>query len=171
MKKKTPSTAPGSFLESFAEAAGLNRLKKTDAPRLYYLSGAVTHDPQYRLKFDLAERYLIAKGNYVINPIHGELPGQTWEHYIACDLLLLVRLMNIYTEIVMIASRIRGCSAPIPLPAIAMIDPDDRAFPSKGSAIEEAFSDCTLPIIKLGKEWNELLTAVIEKVEKEGAKR
>ena len=166
MKKKTPSTAPGSFLESFAEAAGLNRIKKIDHPRLYYLCGAVTHDPHYRLKFDLAERYLKSKGHQVINTIKREAPGQTWAEYLAADLRMLQRLMTVYEQIIMMVP-----DQGVPLPAIALIDPDDRAFPSKGMELEIAFAGHLLPTVKLSHEWNELLTAAIEKIEKEGEKR
>ena len=165
MKTEKQKTAPGSFLESFAEAAGLNRMKKTDAPRLYYLSGAVTHDPHYRLKFELAERYLIAKGHHVINPIRHERNGLTWEQYLAADLMILERLKNIYRETGQIANRING--NPIPLPAIAILDPDDRSFPSKGAALEDAFANCFLPVVKHGTHWNQLLTKAIEEAEKQ----
>lgn len=168
MKPKNQKAASRSFLESFAEAAGLNRLKKTDVPRLYYLSGAVTHDPHYRLKFDLAERYLIAKGNCVINPIRNESAGLTWEQYLSADLLILERMKTIYANIVMIDSKLSG--GHLPLPAIAMIDPEDRQFPSKGASLENAFAGTFLPVVNLGKTWNSLLTKAIEEAEKEAAR-
>ena len=168
MEKKAPAKNTGSFVESFAEAAGLNRLKKSENPRLYYLSGAVTHDPHYRLKFELAERYLIAKGNLVINPIRNESAGLTWEQYLSADLLILGRLKTIYANIVMIDSKLSG--GHLALPAIAMIDPEDRQFPSKGASLENAFAGTFLPVVNLGKDWNELLTKAIEEAEKEAAR-
>lgn len=165
MKKKQTEKP---FVESFAEKSGLNKLKNTNSPRLYYLCGAVTSDPHYRMKFELAEAYLVAKGNLVINPVRYEPDGITWSDALAADVQLLEHLKTMYFSLIQIAGKVNG-KTELLLPALALIDPDDRAFPSKGMELETKYGGIILPVVKLSGEWNEILTAAIREAEEGGS--
>ena len=162
MKKKLAKDRP--FLESFMQKAGVNKLNKTNAPRLYYLSGAVTLDPHFKLKFDLAEAYLVARGNLVINPVKYADGSTPWLDAMNADMLLLSHLKTAYCELIQIANRISGTPG-LRLPIIALIDLDDRAIPSKGSELEQKFGGLMLPVVKLGEPWGAILTAAIKEAE------
>lgn len=86
MKKKTPK----SFLESYAEEAGLLKHGKV-VRRLVFLAGVILNDPEYRAKFDLAEIILKARGHVVINPLKIPKEGN-WLNFIAADLSVLTEL-------------------------------------------------------------------------------
>lgn len=55
-----------------------------------YISGAVTGDKDYRLKFDRAEKFLESKGFTVCNPVKGEVDGNEWSYYLRKDLRKLL---------------------------------------------------------------------------------
>ena len=166
-QKKLPTEKP--FLESFAEKAGLHKIAKTDHPRLYYLSGAITNDPHAKLKFDLAEMYLVAKGNLVINPMKVNPIYATWIDSLKNDLVILEKLKRIYISAFQILSVTNG-KMEMRLPTIAFIDPAERRFESKGSALERGFASDVIPVIQLAGAWNEILKAAIAEKEREETK-
>jgi hypothetical protein len=53
MKKTSINDRP--FVESYAEKAGLLKSKKSSRRMLLYLSGSISNDPDYLVKFSLAE--------------------------------------------------------------------------------------------------------------------
>ena len=93
MKKKTPK----SFLESYAEEAGLLKHGKKIMRHLVFLAGSIENDPEYRAKFDLAEIILKSRGHIVINPLKIPKSG-TRTDFIAADLYILTEL-GVYDEI------------------------------------------------------------------------
>lgn len=62
---------------------------------IYYISGAVSSDPDYKVKFEMAERILKAKGFKVINPVKRAKAGKPWEYYMRRDLKLLLKCTGI----------------------------------------------------------------------------
>ena len=167
MKKKPPAERP--FLESFAEKAGLNKARKTDHPRLYYLCGAIMNDPYAKLKFDLAELYLVSRGDLVINPMKANPEWMEWGKALANDLAILERLKAIYMNGLQILNVVSG-KTEFRLPTIAFIDPPERRFESKGSDLERQFAGNLIPVIALGGAWQPLLISAINEAEqKKGA--
>lgn len=61
-----------------------------------YISGAVTSDPDFRKKFDKAEKLLYTKGYIPVNPVKGETEGEEWEYYLRKDLKKLLDCNGIY---------------------------------------------------------------------------
>ena len=59
--------------------------------KLYYISGAITGDSNYREKFDYAEKLLRKKGYSVINPTKGEKDGKEWSYYMRRDIKKLLK--------------------------------------------------------------------------------
>lgn len=158
--KRTPAMNRP-FVESYAEKAGLLKQKKTRAPRLYYLSGAVTHDPNAKLKFDLAEVYLKSKGHQVINPLRINPIGTPWEKAIANDLRILNWMKDYYFAVLQFAKFMDEDK--LYLPAIADIDTDDPAhqYDSAGKRLEKAIAFDVIPIVKLADPWKDLLMDAI----------
>ena len=165
MKKKQPS-AEKPFLESFAERAGLNKARKTDHPRLYYLCGAITNDPHAKLKFDLAELYLVSRGDLVINPMKANPEWMEWGKALGNDLAILERLKDIYINGLQILNIVSGRTE-MRLPTIAFIDPPERRFESKGSDLERQFAGNLIPVIALGGAWSPLLISAINEAERQ----
>ena len=165
MKKKQPP-AERPFLESFAERAGLNKARKTDHPRLYYLCGAITNDPHAKLKFDLAELYLVNRGDLVINPMKANPEWMEWGKALGNDLAILERLKAIYMNGLQILNIVSGRTE-MRLPTIAFIDPPERRFESKGSDLEKRFAGALVPIVELGGAWDKILLQAIAEKERE----
>ena len=165
MKKKQPP-AERPFLESFAERAGLNRMHKTDHPRLYYLCGAITNDPYAKLKFDLAELYLVNRGDLVINPMKANPEWMEWGKALANDMVILEKLKAIYTNGLQILNVVSG-KTEFRLPTIAFIDPPERRFESKGSDLERQFAGNLIPVVELGGAWSPLLMSAINEAERQ----
>ena len=167
------------FLESFAEKAGIlqgkpctaevsgsaRKQRKDKHPRLIYLCGAVTNDPHAELKFHLAELYLKARGNAVINPLRVNPPGVEWGDAMGCDLVILKRMMDLYHAIAMLANKMD--ESKIYWPTVCDIDPADRPMDSIGKRLELSFASDVIPVIRLSCEWDALLRRAIE--EKENA--
>lgn len=151
------------FVESFAEKAGLNKRPKDKYPRLIYLSGAVTNDPHAKLKFDLAEMYLKARGNAVINPLRINPPGVSWSDAMAADMVILQRMKDYYRAVAWLAHCLPENR--IYWPTVADIDPTDRPFESPGKRLELSFVSDTIPVIRLSVEWDELLKLAIREAE------
>jgi hypothetical protein len=57
----------------------------------WYLSGAVSNDPDFRLKFNYAEYQLKQKGFKVLNPVKGEKDGKAWDYYMRKDIRKLTK--------------------------------------------------------------------------------
>ena len=175
MKKKV-SYRPGSiidrpFVESYAEKAGLLKTRKSDRRFLLYLSGSITNDPDYSVKFELAETILKARGHITINPLRIGHSG-TWEQFLAADLSVL-------TELGGYARLLRGSLSPfLPtdvflLPAVVILD--DMGG-SRGRDLEIAFGEargvpnlCIWNLLGMEKvEWDMTVTdAVLKKKEAE----
>ena len=161
MKQKS-SERP--FVESFAERAGLNKVKKYKHPRLCYLCGAITNDPHAKLKFDLAELYLKSRGDMVINPLKLNPLDTKWEYAMSADLAILNHMKDYYIELLHI-SRYLGEDKTY-FPAIVDIDPPDRQFDSPGKRLEKAVAFDVIPTVQLSVEWDNLLKTAIEEAEK-----
>ena len=56
-----------------------------------YISGSITHDPNYKEKFEKAERKLIERGYEVLNPIRvaENFKNLTHKQYMKIDLVIL----------------------------------------------------------------------------------
>ena len=163
MKKQKSSERP--FVASFAEKAGLSKCMKTRLPRLYYLSGAVTHDPHAKLKFDLAETYLTAKGHRVINPLKVNPLDTPWEKAISVDLSILNNMKDYYFAVLYLSKYI-GEERTM-FPAFIDIDPPDRQFDSPGKRLEKAIAFGVLPIVEMPREWDNILNNAINEYETE----
>ena len=163
MKKQKPSERP--FVESFAEKAGLNKVKKNKHPRLYYLSGAVTNDPYAKLKFDLAETYLTAKGHRVINPLKVNPIDTPWEKAISVDLSILNN-MKVYYFSVLFLSKYIGEERTM-FPEFIDIDTPERQFDSPGKRLEKSIAFGVLPIVDMPREWDNILNNAINEYELE----
>ena len=61
-----------------------------------YISGAVTSDPDFRKKFDKAEKLLYTKGYIPVNPVKGEEDGKDWSYYMKKDIQKLLSCDAIY---------------------------------------------------------------------------
>lgn len=151
------------FVESFSEKAGIAKHAKDKHPRLIYLCGAVTNDPHAKLKFDLAETYLKASGNAVINPLRVNPPGVEWANAMASDLTILKRMKDLYLAIGWLAHVFPENR--IYWPTVCDIDPYGRQFDSIGKRLELAFASDVIPTIRLSAEWDELLKRAIAEEE------
>jgi hypothetical protein len=163
-RKQSPAEKP--FLESFAERAGLNKLKKTDKPRLYYLCGAITNDPHAKLKFDLAELYLVNRGDLVINPMKANPTWMTWGDALSNDLFILEKMKAIYVNALQLLNNISG-NVEFRMPTLVFIDPTERRFDSKGTALEKRFAGTLIPVVELGGAWDKILLDAIAEKESE----
>lgn len=151
------------FVESFAEKAGIVKRPKDKHPRLIYLSGAATNDPHAKLKFDLAEMYLKARGNAVINPLRVNPPGVEWGDAVATDLSILNRMKDYYKAVAWLAHCIPENR--IYWPTVCDIDQTDRPFESPEKRLELSFASDVIPLIRLSVEWDNLLKQAIEESE------
>lgn len=169
MKKTSINDRP--FVESYAEKAGLLKTRKSDRRFLLYLSGSITNDPDYIVKFELAETILKARGHITINPLRIIKSG-TWEQFLASDLSFLTELGG-YSRL------LRGTLSPfLPtevflLPAVVILD--DMGG-SRGRDLEIAFGEargvpnvCIWNLLGMEKvEWDMTVTdAVAKKKESE----
>lgn len=130
MKKKPRNEKPQeiSFIESYAAKAGLDKTKKTSGRRyVIYLSGNITDDPYYRIKFNLAEYVLTRMGHVVINPAKAEF--DTWTGALAADLSILGAL----AQVSMIYRRFLP---EIPYSPAIMVINMARTVPSRGVQLE-----------------------------------
>ena len=57
----------------------------------WYISGAVSSDPNYREKFSKAEKELKSSGYKVLNPVKGEKDGKPWSYYLIKDIIKMLR--------------------------------------------------------------------------------
>lgn len=169
MKKTSINDRP--FVESYAEKAGLLKSKKSSRRMLLYLSGSISNDPDYILKFALAETVLKARGHITINPLRIIKSG-TWEQFLASDLSVL-------TELGGYARLLRGTLSPfLPtevflLPAVVILD--DMGG-SRGRDLEIAFGEargvpnlCIWNLIGMEKvEWDMTVTDAVAKKKEAG---
>ena len=157
------------FVESFAEKAGIMKQSKDKHPRMIYLCGSVTNDPHAKLKFDLAELYLKASGNAVINPLRVNPPGTEWADAMAADLTILKRMKDLYLAIGWLAHVFPENR--IYWPTVCDIDPADRPFDSIGKRLEISFASDTIPVFRLSVQWDELLKRAIAEKEAQDGKQ
>ena len=145
MKKKTEPKPP---VESFAERAGLLKNRKGGRRMLLYLSGAITNDPgYYRLKFDLAEKLLKARGHIVINPAHDPTPGSTYADFLAEDLSVLTELGG-YNRLLHGQLSLYLPNSFFPLPAVCLVDTTD--IYSVGCTVERRYAHVRgIPTIRI----------------------
>lgn len=61
----------------------------TIKPRVIYLSGAISGNPDYRKEFGIAEKELVKRGFSVVNPALRD-GCDTWEEYMRADIADLV---------------------------------------------------------------------------------
>lgn len=61
-----------------------------------YISGPITHDPNYKIHFELAANRLRAQDISCFNPAEAEIPNGTWEDYMRYDLKGLLTCRAIY---------------------------------------------------------------------------
>lgn len=163
---KKPIERP--FVESYAEKAGLLKVKRDKHARLVYLSGAVTNDPHAKLKFDLAELYLKSKGNRVINPLRVNPIGTPWEDALITDLGIINQLKDAYIALLRLS---RFSSDEIFLPVIADIDLPNRQFDSPGKRLEKGMTYDVLPILQMPSDWDKLLMDAIKEKEAHDAEK
>ena len=73
------------------------RIRQTEQPNkeLWYISGAVSTDPDFRKKFSDAEQYLRTAGFNVINPVRDEEDGMPWDWYLRKDIRKLTECTGI----------------------------------------------------------------------------
>lgn len=162
--KQKPSERP--FVESFAERAGLNKVKRSKHPRLCYLCGAITNDPHAKLKFDLAELYLKSRGDMVINPLKLNPLGTKWEDAMSYDLAIINSMKDAYLPLLKIARFLNEDMTFFP--TLVDIDPPDRQFDSPGKRLEKAIAFDVIPTVQLSIEWDNLLKQAINETETKG---
>lgn len=118
-----------------------------------YLSGSITHDPDYRRKFDLAERLIHTEAvpeaqifNPAANqnlPSEGKTDEELWADYLVRDLFMLMTIRNRFSDAVLVS-----------LPGHQT---------SKGASLERAFAERIgfrfLDIQSLFPDWDERLAA------------
>ena len=61
----------------------------------WYISGAVSSDPDYRAKFAYAEFQLKKRGLRVLNPVKHEKEGKKWSYYLRKDIRKLTKCQGI----------------------------------------------------------------------------
>lgn len=163
--KRTPKLTPESFVQSFAEQGGLNAVKKaTGQKRIYYLSGAITHDPHAALKFALAEECVRRRGDYCVNPMRMNPLGTPWNEAIVNCLCELNRLGEFYRA----SLSYLGTIPNLPLPALLLIDPAGREIESAGVKLEKGIALANgLPIVEIGIYFRYILEDALKKSEVE----
>ena len=157
--KRQPKLTPESFVQSFAEQGGLNNVKKaTGQKRLYYLSGAITHDPHAALKFALAEEYVKRRGHYAVNPMKRNPAGTPWHEALVNCIGELNRLGEFYRS----SLSYLGMIPNLPLPALLLIDPIGREIESDGVKLEKGIALANgLPIVEIGLQFGTILEKAI----------
>lgn len=167
MKKHTKPPTPEEFVQSYAEKAGLDNIKKTKgAKRLFYLCGAVTNDPYAEIKFALAEDILKREGHGVINPLHEFPRNWDWDTAIVHCLVLLKKLGDLYIAELAFLNK-----AELALPALLLIDPEERKIESRGVKLEKGIALANgMPIIQMAQpEWAFVLENAIKERKGENA--
>ena len=164
--KRKPKLTPDDFVQSFAEQGGLNNVKKaTGQKRIYYLSGAITHDPHAALKFALAEEIVKKQGHYCINPIKHNPTGTPWDEALVNCIGELNRLGDFYRASVSYLPIVND----LPLAAMLIIDPVGREIESDGVKLEKGIALANgLPIVQMFGDWKNILKSAIEESEAEG---
>lgn len=118
-----------------------------------YLSGSITHDPNFEKKFALAEKLILEKadpGTAIFNPAanqtlptDGRTEEQMWADYLVRDLSMLMMIRQKFPNAILVS-----------MPG------HER---SKGSSLERAFADrigfCILDIREIIPDWDKRLAA------------
>ena len=116
-----------------------------------YLSGSITHDPDFRRKFDLAERLIHTEAvpeaqifNPAANqnlPSEGKTDEELWADYLCRDLFMLMTIRHCFADAVLVSL------------------PGHRT--SKGASLERAFAERIgfrfLDIREIFPDWDRLL--------------
>lgn len=162
MKRPSKFTTE-TFVKSYAEQGGLNNVKKaTGQKRLFYLSGAITHDPHAALKFALAEAVIEKRGHYCINPMKRNPAGTPWSEALVNCIGELNRLGEFYRAEVSYLSIVKT----LPLPALLLIDPIGREIESDGVKLEKGIALANgLPIVEIGIYFRYILEDALKKSE------
>ena len=161
--KRQPKLTPESFVKSYAEQGGLNNVKKaTGQKRIYYLSGAITHDPYAALKFALAEEYVKLRGHYAVNPMKQNPAGTPWHEALVNCIGELNRLGEFYRS----SLSYLGMIPNLPLPALLLIDPIGREIDSDGVKLEKGIALANgLPLVCIGYDFGTILEKAIQESE------
>lgn len=164
MKKQPKPPTPEEFVQSFAEKAGLNNIKKTKgAKRLFYLCGAVTNDPYAEIKFALAEDILKREGHFIVNPVKECPRGMKWDEAIVHCLGMLNKLGELYRATLWFLNK-----GDFVLPALLLIDPEERKIESRGVKLEKGIALANgLPIVEIGLQFGTILEKSIKESEGE----
>ena len=118
-----------------------------------YLSGSISHDPDFVKKFALAEKLIFEKadpGTAIFNPAanqtlptEGRTEEQLWADYLVRDLFMLMNIRQKFPVAILVSM------------------PGHRT--SKGSSLERAFADrigfCTVDIREIIPDWDERLAS------------
>jgi len=162
-KKKHPKLTPDDFVQSFAEQGGLNNVKKaTGQKRIYYLSGAITHDPHAALKFALAEEYVKRRGHYAVNPMKRNPAGTPWDEALVNCIGELNRLGEFYRASVSYLPIVND----LPLAAMLIIDPVGRKIASDGVKLEKGIALANgLPVVEIEGNFKTMLEKAIKESE------
>jgi len=161
--KRQPKLTPDDFVQSFAEQGGLNNVKKaTGQKRIYYLSGAITHDPHAALKFALAEAVVKKRGHYCINPMKCNPAGTPWDEALVNCMGILRKFGEFYIS----SLYFLGNGIPLPLPALLLIDPIGREIESDGVKLEKGIALANgLPVVQMFGDWKNILKSAIKESE------
>lgn len=167
--KRQPKLTPESFVKSYAEQGGLNNVKKaTGQRRLYYLSGAITHDPYAALKFALAEEYVKRRGHYAVNPMKRNPAGTPWSE----ALVNCIGELNHLGEFYRASISYLGMIPNLPLPALLLIDPIGREIESDGVKLEKGIALANgLPIGRISATFGTILEKAIQESEVSDGKK
>lgn len=119
-----------------------------------YLSGSISHDPDFEKKFALAEKLILEEsglGTAIFNPAanqtlpaEGKTEEELWADYLVRDLFLLMAIRKDY-----------------PRAFLVSMPGHER---SKGSSLERAFANrigfCILDIREIIPDWDKRLATV-----------
>ena len=158
MKKKSRNEKPheDSFIESYAKKAGLDKTRKTSGRKyVIYLSGNITDDPNYRIKFNLAEYVLTKLGHVVINPAKADYDA--WTEALAADLSILGAL----AQVSMIYRRLLP---EIPYSPAVMVINMAKHVPSRGVLLEMDYARINgIPVMHMEEPvWSQILYNAIK---------
>jgi hypothetical protein len=129
---------------------------------IYYISGAITHDPHAALKFSLAEAVVKKRGHYCVNPMKCNPAGMPWDEAIVNCIGELNRLGEFYRASLHFLPIVTG----LPLAGLLLIDPIGREIESDGVKLEKGIALANgLPVVQMFGDWKNILKSAIEESE------